>query len=190
MILLQKYQSYHMTQQFYTWASTQKKWTCVHTKTCITVQTGALFMAAPNKCSTCSSPDKERIVVYPKGVLQLTRPILDFVLLQRKDCILLRCVCLGRLRLEWKRGGRWAGRGHRARAWLRKLTVACVLGQQQDQWGQRQVGGLPFARLWPAGACSRRSEDSGVVFGCWVPFVCDWIIRAQLSRSVFEDLSL
>lgn len=26
------------------------------------------------KCSTCSSPDKERIVVYPKGVLQLTRP--------------------------------------------------------------------------------------------------------------------
>lgn len=42
---------------------------CPH-KTCITVQAGALFMAAPKQtCSTCSSPDKERIVVYPKGVL-------------------------------------------------------------------------------------------------------------------------
>lgn len=180
-----------MTQQFYTWASTQKKWTCVHTKTCITVQAGALFMAAPNRnVLHVHHLTRNELWFIQRGSCSWLVQILDFVLLQKKDCILLRCVGLGRLRQECKQGGRWAGRGHRARAWLRKLTVACVLGQQQDQWGQRQVGGLPFARLWPAGACSRRSEYSGVVFGCWVPFVCDRIIRAQLSRNVFEDLSL
>lgn len=75
-ILLQKYQSYHMTQQFYTWASTQKKWTCVHTKTCITVQAGALFMAAPNRnvLRVHHLTRNELWFIQRGSCMQLTRP--------------------------------------------------------------------------------------------------------------------
>lgn len=124
------------------------------------------------KCCTCSSPDEERIVVYPKGVLQSTRPNSRLRPSTKKGLYTAE-VCLGRLRQEWKRGGRRAGRGQGARAWLRKVTVTRVLGQQQDQWGQRQVEGTA---LCEAVACRSVQQEvwrfwSGVR---WLGSICLW----------------
>lgn len=173
MMLLQKYQSYHVTQQIYSWASTQKKWTCVHTKTGITIRAGAWFMAIPKRnIPHVHQLTKNKLWSFQRQPCSWLVQILDFVLLTKKGLYTAE-MCLGHLRQEWKRGGRWAGRGEQDKVWLRKVAVTWVLERQQDQWGQRQVEG---AAVGEAVGCRSMQQEVWIFWSgvCLLSSICVW----------------